>query len=370
MPITGEIQGLYRDREQTQPVFPLTKVKAVSDDDGVGLNVLLDEMVYKGDAVGDTSVQLRDADTLGGRAASEYATQNFVSSKIAEAQLGGGSGEGSVDLSAYATKDYVDDQLDNYAVTVDTSLSVAGQAADAKAVGDRLDGLDTIIATDDNDDGNLVIRSYLQETDYLKTDSTFTKANYAADAKAVGEALATKSPLLNIGQYLGDLNSSALDNTICWIQNTTTNNPTGTYGSCETWSAGNGGRLQRITCSLGIVQRIHTTSWGEWEWINPPLVAGVEYLTTKRYLGKPVYTKVLDIGAIVTKNVAHGITGITATLPVRGSMIIPDTNIVSFPYYNNASDFISVTLQPSTVVIVAQGAAANATGKVILEYTK
>ena len=34
MPITGEIQGLYRDREQTQPVFPLTKVKAISDDDG------------------------------------------------------------------------------------------------------------------------------------------------------------------------------------------------------------------------------------------------------------------------------------------------------------------------------------------------
>jgi hypothetical protein len=266
MPITGEIQGLYRDREQTQPVFPLTKVKAISDDDGVGLNVLLDEMVYKGDAVGDASVQLRDADTLGGRLAADYATQSFVTNKIAEAQLGGADG-GSVDLSGYATKDYVDDQLDS---------------------------LDTIIATDENTDGNHVIRSYVQETDYFQVDATLSKANHAADAKAVGDALAGKAPLLNIGQYVGDLNSSTLDNTICWIQNTTTNNPTGTYGTCETWSAGNGGRMQRITCSLGIVRRIHTSSWGEWEWINPPMNLNVPYRTTERWNGKPVYTKLLS----------------------------------------------------------------------------
>lgn len=263
MPITGEIQGLYRDREQTQPVFPLTKVKAISDDDGVGLNVLLDEMVYKGDAVGDASVQLRDADTLGGRLAADYATQSFVTNKIAEAQLGGGE-SGSVDLSGYATKDYVDDQLDNYAVTVDTTLSVAGQAA---------------------------------------------------DSKAVGVALATKAPLLNIGQYLGDLNSSTLDNTICWIQNTTTNNPTGTYGTCETWSAGNGGRLQRITCSLGIVQRIHTSSWGEWEWVNSPMTLGVEYRTTERYEGKPVYTKMVNTGSMT--NGSQFIYAQDATRPIR-----------------------------------------------------
>lgn len=35
---------------------------------------------------------------------------------------------------------------------------------------------------------------------------------------------------------------------------------------------------------------------GEKEWINPPLVAGVEYRTTERYTGKPVYTKLIDCG--------------------------------------------------------------------------
>lgn len=32
------------------------------------------------------------------------------------------------------------------------------------------------------------------------------------------------------------------------------------------------------------------------EWVNPPMIAGVEYRTTKRYLGKPVYTMTFTIG--------------------------------------------------------------------------
>ena len=37
-------------------------------------------------------------------------------------------------------------------------------------------------------------------------------------------------------------------------------------------------------------------TWGPWEWVNPPLALGVEYRTTERYLGKPVYVKVVDCG--------------------------------------------------------------------------
>ena len=31
-------------------------------------------------------------------------------------------------------------------------------------------------------------------------------------------------------------------------------------------------------------------TWGEWEWVNPPMELGVEYRTTERWQGKPVYT--------------------------------------------------------------------------------
>ena len=39
-------------------------------------------------------------------------------------------------------------------------------------------------------------------------------------------------------------------------------------------------------------------SWGEWEWINPPMAIGVEYRTTERYKGKPVYARIIDFGKL------------------------------------------------------------------------
>lgn len=47
MSLIGNIKTLFEDKEKTSPVFPITKVKAISDDNGVGLNVLLDAKVDK-----------------------------------------------------------------------------------------------------------------------------------------------------------------------------------------------------------------------------------------------------------------------------------------------------------------------------------
>ena len=40
-----------------------------------------------------------------------------------------------------------------------------------------------------------------------------------------------------------------------------------------------------------IVRSMYGGEWGPWEWVNPPMEVGVEYRTTERYLGKPVYAK-------------------------------------------------------------------------------
>lgn len=40
----------------------------------------------------------------------------------------------------------------------------------------------------------------------------------------------------------------------------------------------------------------NTQSWSDWEWVNPPMILGTEYRTTERYLGKPVFCKVVDLG--------------------------------------------------------------------------
>lgn len=36
--------------------------------------------------------------------------------------------------------------------------------------------------------------------------------------------------------------------------------------------------------------------WGPFEWVNPPMALGIEYRTTERYLGKPVYVKLVNLG--------------------------------------------------------------------------
>lgn len=38
--------------------------------------------------------------------------------------------------------------------------------------------------------------------------------------------------------------------------------------------------------------------WYPWEWLNPPMQLGVEYRTTERYLGKPVYTKCVNFSGL------------------------------------------------------------------------
>lgn len=47
MSITGKIKTLFADSAKTEALFPRTKTSAVSDDNGVGLNVILDNKQEK-----------------------------------------------------------------------------------------------------------------------------------------------------------------------------------------------------------------------------------------------------------------------------------------------------------------------------------
>ena len=56
-----------------------------------------------------------------------------------------------------------------------------------------------------------------------------------------------------------------------------------------------------------------TSGWGEWEWVNPPMEIGIEYRTTERHGGKPVYCKCVNYGSganNTTKTVEHGISNV------------------------------------------------------------
>lgn len=63
---------------------------------------------------------------------------------------------------------------------------------------------------------------------------------------------------------------------------------------------------QTIYCGgagAGVIRRTKYSTWGEWEWENPPMVLGVEYRTTERWNDKPVYCKLVDLGVSTSAKV-------------------------------------------------------------------
>lgn len=88
------------------------------------------------------------------------------------------------------------------------------------------------------------------------------------------------------------------------------------------------------------VQRVKLNGvWQPWEWVNPPMYPGIEYRTTERWNGKPVYTIVIDCGAIPndsSKVVAHGISGITQVLRTTGTRVGSGGDSVPSWYWSNS----------------------------------
>lgn len=70
--------------------------------------------------------------------------------------------------------------------------------------------------------------------------------------------------------------------------------------------------------------------WTDWEWVNPPMLAGVEYRTTERWNGKAVYTKLLNFGTATDyTTVSLGIAGTCSIIRQEGTLT--DAGIV-IPY--------------------------------------
>lgn len=105
MAIEGKITSLYTDKTMSEALLPRTNTKAITDDKGVNLNAILNQVAYVDTENSEAAVAPLNADTLAGFPADNYASKTYVSNEIAKAQLGGGSGEGDIDLSGFATKD-------------------------------------------------------------------------------------------------------------------------------------------------------------------------------------------------------------------------------------------------------------------------
>ena len=96
------------------------------------------------------------------------------------------------------------------------------------------------------------------------------------------------------------------------------------------------------------------------------MIAGVEYRTTERYAGKPVYAKLVDFGsypASGTKTVAHGISNVKDIVLCLGTS--------SLGYSVNGWPHVSAFYADKTNINIAvTGDFSNNQVKVMLKYTK
>jgi hypothetical protein len=77
---------------------------------------------------------------------------------------------------------------------------------------------------------------------------------------------------------------------------------------------------------------------GEWEWVNPPMIDGYEYRTTERYMGKPVYKKLISFGALPNATTSSVSTGVPAS-KIKSCIgtVYDGSNIEHFPLVSSGS---------------------------------
>ena len=116
-------------------------------------------------------------------------------------------------------------------------------------------------------------------------------------------------------------------------------------------------------------------TWSEYAWVNPPMMAGVEYRTTEYYLGKPVYARLHDFGALpnnmfkedsspaswsIDKPIcAYGTTSEGITIPTNnyGGMIVDGRRI-------------SMYFMRTELTIATDADRTNISATIFLKYTK
>ena len=392
---TGKIKTLFSDKEKTEALFPRTKTSAVSNSEGKGLDAILENLPYFSDTDSSNVANAPlNADTLGGHPASDfalahdvknmtyedvgaapagdYATESFVTNKIAEAQLsGGGSGE-DIDLSGYATKD----DLNKIDYPVDSVNGKAGVVQlTATDVGARPNNwLPTL-----DDIGAVAKSDYKKITINIPANSGVTI--YPAGSSSPGHFCGLifcsgwqsgLSAMYAYGGYHGPFNSimPLRDCDKISIGTSTTENAFVLFNH----SAGNG-----ITVSVfefvADATPTYKTGVGNVtsvvEWSNPPMLPSVEYRTTERLNGKPVYCKYVDGGYLPNAgSKIYTIAENARPFHVFGPSIMTVNFGGNIPLTLQDANVISCFVNGNTVQISCGGDRSSIPFYFVVKYTK
>lgn len=112
--------------------------------------------------------------------------------------------------------------------------------------------------------------------------------------------------------------------------------------------------------------------WQPWEYVNPPLTLGVEYRTTERYQGKPVYTMAFSFGALpnaTEKEVAMPGTDNTCVIfEIHGY----STNRMTLPGVSGTAPGLEISLTGlgNKAYIITEVDRSSATAVIVAKYFK
>lgn len=127
------------------------------------------------------------------------------------------------------------------------------------------------------------------------------------------------------------------------------------------YPVGEPNRLLTRSCVSGV--------WGEWESDNPPMEIGKEYRTTERYMGKPVYTMLFDMGQLANngENTAYYQVNsiVCAQKLVESHVVITD----SYGIEEEDHDIRVLVIPESTIQYGYKGDKSAYTGRLWVKYT-
>lgn len=198
------------------------------------------------------------------------------------------------------------------------------------------------------------------------------------EAETVAAALSNKAP----GGYgLGTSNprhiddaNNALESGWYYLDASTLNGPESAEYSNVMLVLTRNSNPQTVQVSFNVtdlafeLRRVCTNGvWSPWEWVNPPMQLGVEYRTTERHNGKPVYKKAVNTGALsagTSKSVAHGVENIRLRLSALYGINNDGDNLVGNP------GITGILVGGSNITITTAVGFSTSNSWVVIAYTK
>lgn len=178
-----------------------------------------------------------------------------------------------------------------------------------------------------------------------------------------------------------------------WLTDNIKPNANDLYGYTPITGGGTGAdTLKGAQANLQIAPAVESDNYpgcyyrtvsGETEWLNPPMVAGTEYRTTERFLGKPVYTQLITIDSFpnagtkmiklpdtITSHSARNIVsvgGIAVSSAATGEV----RPVPGCEYNTTAagSDIVNIQIKANNLQLIATADMSMYSGYVTIKYT-